>query len=111
MLGILELENFKSFKGKHSLNLKPITLLFGKNSSGKSAILQCINIIKHTFDKGSGNILVTSDESLDHGSFNDLITDHDLNNSFKVKLVLVPFEKDSGNNSNYFNIKKITYLI
>jgi AAA ATPase domain len=35
----LVLANFKSFAGRHYLPIRPITLVFGPNSSGKSAIL------------------------------------------------------------------------
>lgn len=33
------LENFRSFEGRHELHLKPLTILVGENSSGKSALL------------------------------------------------------------------------
>lgn len=37
-------KNFKSFKGNHFFNLKNITFLIGKNSSGKSSLIQAIRI-------------------------------------------------------------------
>jgi predicted ATP-dependent endonuclease of OLD family len=37
-------KNFKSFKGEHFFNLKNITFLIGKNSSGKSSLIQGIQL-------------------------------------------------------------------
>ena len=35
----IELENFKGFAKKQTFELKPITLIYGANSSGKSSII------------------------------------------------------------------------
>jgi len=42
MLTHICLENFKSFKQRAELQLAPITLLYGPNSSGKSSIIQAM---------------------------------------------------------------------
>lgn len=44
MITKLSIENFKSFK-KGEFNLKPLTLLAGINSSGKSSIIQAIRLL------------------------------------------------------------------
>lgn len=41
-------ENYKAFKNKQELELKPITILLGKNSSGKSAITKLPSMIEHS---------------------------------------------------------------
>ncbi|EOS8314919.1 DUF3696 domain-containing protein [Vibrio parahaemolyticus] len=41
-------ENYKAFKNKQKLELKPITILLGKNSSGKSAIAKLPSMIEHS---------------------------------------------------------------
>ncbi len=38
-------ENYKAFKNKQSIDIKPITILIGKNSSGKSAIAKLLTLI------------------------------------------------------------------
>jgi predicted ATPase len=43
------IENFKSFGPAQELSLAPITLLVGPNNSGKSTIIQAINILKESF--------------------------------------------------------------
>ncbi len=40
------IENFKSWKDKHYISINDISLLFGKNSSGKSSILQALMLLK-----------------------------------------------------------------
>jgi len=42
----LEFENYKAFKEKQLLDLKPITILIGKNSSGKSALTSLLLWLK-----------------------------------------------------------------
>lgn len=41
-------ENYKAFKDKQEIELKPITILLGKNSSGKSAIAKLPSMIEHS---------------------------------------------------------------
>ena len=38
----IEIENFKGIGTRQSIDLRPITLLFGPNSAGKSTILQAL---------------------------------------------------------------------
>ena len=50
MLTLVGAENFKSFKNFSFLKLgKKITLVYGKNSSGKSSILQVLKILGNGF--------------------------------------------------------------
>lgn len=48
MISKLRLLNFKSFKNTGELELSPLTVLSGKNSSGKSSILQSILLLKQS---------------------------------------------------------------
>jgi AAA15 family ATPase/GTPase len=48
MLRKWSLTNFKSFKGKTEIDLAPITVLAGANSSGKSTIIQSLLLLKQT---------------------------------------------------------------
>lgn len=40
MLTRIEFENYRIFKKRQTLEIKPITILFGKNNAGKSAVLK-----------------------------------------------------------------------
>jgi predicted ATPase len=48
MLREVQLENFKCFGERVKIPLAPITLIFGQNSVGKSAILQALCLLKQT---------------------------------------------------------------
>lgn len=44
----IEFENYKAFKEPQKLILKPITLLIGKNSSGKSAVAKLFTLLENS---------------------------------------------------------------
>ncbi len=52
MLKHMHLENFKSWR-ELDIDLAPITLLFGTNSSGKSSILQSLLLLIQTEEKAN----------------------------------------------------------
>ncbi len=49
----IDIENFKSFAGKHEIPARPLTLIYGQNSSGKSTIIEALRVLKaiHADDK------------------------------------------------------------
>lgn len=50
MITSLSLENFKSFQKLDKLEIKPLTILLGRNSCGKSSIIQSLLLLKQTLD-------------------------------------------------------------
>ena len=42
----IELENFRGIGSTQKIDLKPITLLFGANSAGKSTIIQALHYLR-----------------------------------------------------------------
>ena len=45
MIREIALEKFKAFSKEQKINLRPITLIYGANSSGKSSILQSMMML------------------------------------------------------------------
>lgn len=96
MLTSVSLKNYKSFMDLESLEIKPLTLLCGTNSSGKSSILKSILMIKQTTEKETPyNKLAFSGKYVDNGYWEDiinssLITDQDatftISNEFKISV-------------------------
>jgi predicted ATPase len=92
MFTSLEIENFKAFGTRTKIPLAPITLIFGENSAGKSSILQCLNLLKQTVEGRNTNAALcpsprrAENKIVDLGSFQDILFNHDLKRSFKVKL-------------------------
>ncbi|WP_448573896.1 AAA family ATPase [Trichothermofontia sp.] len=50
MLREYKLKNFKAFADVAPLLIRPITLLYGPNSAGKSSIIQSLMLLKQTLD-------------------------------------------------------------
>ena len=50
MINKISFKNYKLFKEKQTLELKPITILIGKNNSGKSAVLKLPVLISNSLD-------------------------------------------------------------
>ena len=80
MLTRLRLENFKSWRNTGEIPLKPITGLFGTNSSGKSSLFQPLLVMKQTDElPGRGTPLHFGDERtlVDLGDFESVIHKND----------------------------------
>ncbi|MBC8507758.1 MAG: AAA family ATPase, partial [Chloroflexi bacterium] len=57
MITGFRVQNFKAFKDTERINLKPLVLLSGINSAGKSSILQALLLLKQTLESGPGMVL------------------------------------------------------
>jgi hypothetical protein len=79
MLTRLWLRNFKSWP-ELDIEFKPITLLYGANSSGKSSIIQFLLLLKQTKDSNDPQVALdfgAEDKLVDLGSFRDAVYQHD----------------------------------
>jgi len=84
----ITIENFKGFREKVKIDLKPITLLFGANSAGKSTIIQSLHyawevIGRHNLDP---NFTEFGGREMDLGGFENLVHGHDLDKSISLRL-------------------------
>jgi hypothetical protein len=89
MITSIELENFKAFGRRVTIPLAPITLIFGENSSGKSSILQSLNLLKQTRESREAGIplLPRSEHGIsDLGSFQDILFDHDVSRPLSIQV-------------------------
>lgn len=86
----ITLENFKGFTKEQSIELKPITLIYGANSSGKSSILQSLLLLKQTLEQSNDNntILLPKGKYVDLGNFNEFISKHDTEKKLRIKVDL-----------------------
>jgi AAA15 family ATPase/GTPase len=74
MLENIGFKNYKLFKDWQELELKPITILIGKNSSGKSAILKLPTLIENSLSGSFSEPLRMSNNGVElGGEFKDLI--------------------------------------
>lgn len=70
LLKKLTIKNFKAFNDLE-ISIKPLTILVGPNSGGKSSILNSIKLIKQTLDEGSE--VLQFDGTIDFGKFEDVV--------------------------------------
>lgn len=74
----IHFQNYKGFKDLQEISLKPITVVFGKNSSGKSSILKLLSMISHAISEGTNSeFSLTPTEGVSLGTrFHDLFHNH-----------------------------------
>ena len=73
MIKKLRLRNFKAFEDTGSLDLKPITVLAGPNSGGKSSILQSLLLLKQTLEGRPEINLNLDGQYLQCSAFSELV--------------------------------------
>ncbi len=91
MITAIEIENFKGIRDRVRVELKPITLLFGANSSGKSSILHALHYVREVFERHNldAETTLVGGRFIDLGGFHNLVHGHDL-----TRPVILRFELD-----------------
>jgi predicted ATPase len=88
MLTRIQLENFKSWR-ELDIELAPITMLFGTNSSGKSSVLQALLLLVQNQEKSRWKNLDFGGGVNDYvnlGSFREVVYRHELAQAVKIML-------------------------
>lgn len=80
------IENIKSFKDKTEIEIKPITILVGKNSCGKSSLIRFPVVLAQTTTGVNRLPLQFYGNLIDYGTFDDVVYSHKGNEiSYSVK--------------------------
>lgn len=78
-LSAIRLINFMAFEDTDWIELRPITLLFGRNSSGKSAIIRALLLFRQSLEAQSpGTPLVFNGRWVDLGSYYNAVHRHEV---------------------------------
>ncbi len=90
MLKTLQIQNFKGWKDTGEIQLAPITLFFGANSSGKSSIGQFLMMLKQTTEYSSDRqmvLLSSGDEKalVNVGNYENIIFQHNSANQLTFR--------------------------
>ena len=92
-LNAIRLANFKAFGASQRVPLRPITLVFGANSAGKSSILHALALAHHAIAEGDLDTQLPriGGESIDLGGFRQYVYRRD-----RERQVELAFELDTG---------------
>ena len=72
MLTELRLTNFRIFDDRVTVRFRPITVLIGRNSSGKSSIVKFLLMLQQSLDPGNPQFLTPEGERVRLGIFSEL---------------------------------------
>ena len=88
MIKEYQISNFKPFAGAPTIPIRPIPLIFGANSTGKSSIFQSILMLKQTLEaaQGCNVVLLPKGKLVDLGSYKEFVHGHDLDRSFSFRI-------------------------
>ena len=86
----LTLRNFKGFSDEVRVELRPITLLFGANSAGKSSVLQALQLVREILERGDANVDRTRQggDTIDLGGFSNFVHNRDLSREVTLSVEL-----------------------
>jgi hypothetical protein len=97
MITEYQIANFKAFGSPQTLPIRPITLIFGPNSSGKSSIFQSLLMLKQTIESPENfdTPLLYKGDLVDLGSVREFIHKHEEERhfSFRIKIDSFIFEE------------------
>jgi predicted ATPase len=90
MITELRLGNFKAFADTQRMPIRPITLIFGANSAGKSSLIHGLLLAHHAMEKGELDIhrTIIGGESVDLGGFKQYIFNRDSNKQVEWSIEL-----------------------
>lgn len=85
MINSVKIGNFKAFGETQEIPIKPLTLLFGKNSSGKSSLIHNLLFLKKYFEDRNLNIISIqkNDHTIDLGGIKQFIHNSNLENDLE----------------------------
>jgi len=106
MITSFEIENFKAFKNRQRIPLKPITLIYGPNSAGKSSVIQALLYFQNLAETKEADIdtITIGDSNLNIRGFSNLINSQDINKEMSFKTSFISNKKN--NIELEFSLKK-----
>lgn len=85
MITSLRLRNFKAFSDTSSIEIAPLTVLTGPNSSGKSAVIRALMALRQTVEsRDQSAAFVPTGNYVDLGPFQEFVFMHDIKSSVLI---------------------------
>ncbi|MBT3375216.1 MAG: AAA family ATPase [Lentisphaerae bacterium] len=100
MITSITIENFKGIGSPVTVSLRPITLLFGKNSAGKSTILQALHYLREILEhrRPDPDRTRVGGDTVDLGGFHALVHRNETERRIRIRATFaldadgIPFE-------------------
>jgi len=91
-LTALHVARFKAFADSQCIPIRPITLIFGANSAGKSSIIHALALAHHALETGELDVQRTQigGESIDLGGFRQYVHRHERERRVELVMELDP---------------------
>jgi predicted ATPase len=105
LIKAITIENFKGISEPIRVELKPLTFLFGANSSGKSSVIQALHYVREVleFRRLDVDKTMAGGDFIDLGGFDNIIHGHDTNLKLRFKIEL------NNINDSYFKDLSLIY--
>src|SRR5947209_6916924 len=84
----ITIENFKGIADSITIPIRPITLLFGKNSAGKSTLLQALHYLREVLEHRQPDPDRThiGGDAIDLGGFQSLVHRNQLDRRIRIQV-------------------------
>jgi predicted ATPase len=86
MLTRIKLKNFRAFSEEVDIRIRPITVLIGRNSAGKSTLIKFLLMLQQTLEASEGEFFSTEGRHVSLGTFGDLKNSKFRSNNFQFSL-------------------------
>lgn len=102
--------NFKAIGPAQTLELRPITLIFGKNSAGKSSIIQSLLLCRHAMEKRNFDFTSTKrwGKTIDLGGFRQYVHRHEADRDVEIGFTFTRSELEKSNTPLESRVERLT---
>ncbi len=102
MIKSLALNNFRSLSDTY-IDLKPITVLVGKNSSGKSSFIRTFPLLRQSIESNTIGPILWYGKYVDFGAFNEVVNRYCDKKTIDIKFKLDVDERNFNRRIRYRN--------
>jgi predicted ATPase len=82
----MRLANFRGFEEEVSVRIRPITILIGRNSSGKSSLIKFLQMLRQTLESQRDEFFVTDGGAVQLGAWSNLKNSRSKKRSFEFSI-------------------------
>ena len=110
-MNTLRLKNYRCFEDTGDISLKPLTLLVGANSSGKSSFLKFFPLLKQSIGIRKNGVFLWYSDDVDFKDFKNTVRNGEGNIIINMELPLADHitSNESKIIAEFFKTKEIKY--